>query len=275
MADRIRRIAHLSDIHTLEEGPKPHGVGRHFLSLGRALDATERRRKLRRAVDVAMRAGADHFVFSGDLTEIGSPGEYEQFADTLLGTGVDPDRVTLVPGNHDAYTSNDAWRRALEGPLRPFRAHAASEPGKVIEHHDLFIVPVDVTCVQPITRSAGELTDDVADVLDARMADVALSKKPVLVVQHHQPYAHARGFWQWIDGLRGYARMLRLLARHANTFVMHGHLHKAVDKVVDDLASPYARVFGAPAIVDDQRSEARVRLYDVRGGMIEPYAIAS
>lgn len=193
----------------------------------------------------------------------------------MLGTGIDPDRVTLVPGNHDAYTSNDAWLRAIDGPLRPFRTHAAREPRKVIEHHDLFIVPLDVTCVQPITRSAGELTRDAADALDKRMADVALSNKPVLVVQHHQPYAHARGFWQWIDGLRGYARMLSLLARHANAFVTHGHLHKAVDKVIEGLASPCARVFGAPAIVDDHAREARVQLYDLRGGVIEPYAIAT
>jgi 3',5'-cyclic-AMP phosphodiesterase len=272
MADRIRRIAHLSDIHTLQERPG-HGVGVHFLSFGRALDAAERRRKLQRAVDVARRGGADHYVISGDLTEIGSDGEYEAFAETLLGTGIDPDRVTLVPGNHDAYTSSTAWARALEGPLRPFRAHAANEAGKVVEHDDLFIVPVDVTCVQAITRSAGELSDHVADALDRRFDDRALSRKPALVVQHHHPYAHARGFWQWIDGLRGYARMLSLLARHANTFVMHGHLHKAVDRVIDTLGP--ARIFGAPAIVDDQRSEARVRLYDLRGGVIEPYAIAT
>lgn len=62
MADRIRRIAHVSDIHTLEEGPKPHGLGRHFLSFGRALDATVRRHKLERAVEVAKRSGADHFI---------------------------------------------------------------------------------------------------------------------------------------------------------------------------------------------------------------------
>ncbi len=89
------------------------------------------------------------------------------------------------------------------------------------------------------------------------------------MVQHHHPYAHARGVWQWIDGLRGYARMLALLARHANTFVMHGHLHKAIDKVIGQVG--HSRVFGASAIVDD----ARVRLYDVRGDIIEPYAITT
>lgn len=275
MADRIRRIAHLSDIHTLEEGPKTHGVGVRFVSFGRALDAVERKRKLQRAVDVARRAGADHYVVSGDLTEIGSDGELEAFANALVGTGVDPDRVTLVPGNHDAYTSGDAWTRALDGPLRPFRVHAAREAGKVVEHDDLFIVPVDVTCAQAITRSSGELRADVADALDRRLRDAALSRKPVLIVQHHHPYAHARGVWQWIDGLRGYARMLSLLARHANAFVMHGHLHEAVDKVIDVVGSPCARVFGAPAVVDDRRSEARVRLYELRDGAIEPYAIAT
>lgn len=271
MADRIRRIAHLSDIHALEPA-KSHGLGVRFVSIGRALDAEERRRKLERALEAAKRSGADHYVLSGDLTELGTEAQFEAFAATMLGSGIDPEDVTLVPGNHDAYTSSDAWRRALEGPLRPFSTHAALEPGKVIERRDVFIVPVDVTCLQAVTRSAGELTSEVADALDRRLGDPSLAKKPVLIVQHHHPYAHARGVWQWIDGLRGYARMLGLLARHANTFLMHGHLHKAVDKTVE--AERLTRVFGAPAVVDDKH-EPRVRFYDLRAGMIEPFAFTA
>ena len=42
---------------------------------------------------------------SGDLTEVGEQAEFEQFAAILHDAGFPEDSVTLVPGNHDAYTS--------------------------------------------------------------------------------------------------------------------------------------------------------------------------
>jgi hypothetical protein len=48
--------------------------------------------------------------------------------------------VTLLPGNHDAYTSPDAWRLAMEGPLRPFRRSSATERGKVIDLGDAVLL---------------------------------------------------------------------------------------------------------------------------------------
>src|SRR6185503_3223786 len=98
----MTRIAHLSDIHMLERSPG-YGLSVHWLSAGRRLDAASRIRKLLRAFEAAKRTGATHYVVSGDLTESGTAAQFEQFAETLHDTGVEPERITLVPGNHDAY----------------------------------------------------------------------------------------------------------------------------------------------------------------------------
>jgi len=120
------RIAHLSDVHMLDARPgrdrSGYGMGHRFLSFGRPLDAVGRQRKLVHALSAARRVGASHYVISGDLTEIGAPGEFESLAETLHDSGIAPSRITLVPGNHDLYTSADAWSVALDGPLAAFRA---------------------------------------------------------------------------------------------------------------------------------------------------------
>src|ERR1700722_16318484 len=83
----ITRIAHLSDAHVLDPRPSRTRSGWsmrvRFLSFGRPLDAVGRRRKLGRALEAAHRIGANHVVVSGDLTEIGTPGEFETLAEIL------------------------------------------------------------------------------------------------------------------------------------------------------------------------------------------------
>ena len=56
------------------------------------------------------------------------------------------------------------------------------------------------------------------------------------------------------------------LAKHAHVQVLHGHLHKAVDRLV---GLGRSRVLGAPAIVDDADGCPRVRLYELRDGQLE------
>jgi Icc protein len=265
---RVRRIAHLSDAHILEARPSSgsHNLSVKFVSLGRTLDGAGRAKKLERALSVAKRSGADHFVISGDLTEVGSEEQYEAFAVVLHDSAIDPERVTLVPGNHDAYSSGDAWKRALEGPLRAFATGAADLPGRVVDRGDVVFLPIDVSCHQSIARSAAELTAENADALERRLRDPGFEHKAVVVVQHHQPFGHARSAWQWWDGLRGHARLMDLLGRYRPVSLLHGHMHKVLDRLVGLTKS---RIFCAPAIVEDEDGAPRVRLYDVRDGALE------
>src|SRR5450432_2080609 len=108
MQPSITRIAHISDVHLLAEpAQKRHDLRVRFLSFGRVLDAAARIRKLKTALCKALRSGADHVLVSGDLTESGTPEQFETLASVLDELRIDPERLTLVPGNHDAYTSHD------------------------------------------------------------------------------------------------------------------------------------------------------------------------
>lgn len=265
------RVAHLSDVHALETKPS-HDFDVRFVSWGRELDAAARVQKLAAGFAAAKRAHADHVVLSGDLTETGTLEQFETFAAVLHESGYAPDDITLVPGNHDAYAGPNAWSRALEGPLRPWARNAACEPGKIVERENAFIMPIDVSHHQSIARSTGIVRDEVAEALERRLVDPALLRRPILFVQHHPPYAHARRVMQWFDGLRGWARIFDLLVRNAHVHLFHGHLHRVVDRIANNIGR--ARIFGAPAIVDDVRGGPRVRLYDLRQGELESVGLA-
>ncbi len=265
----MTRIAHLSDAHVLDPRPSRTRSGwsmrTRFLSFGRPLDAEGRRRKLGRALECAKRVGANHVVVSGDLTEVGAPGEYETLAEVLHDSGIAPERFTLVPGNHDLYSTPDGWRWALDGPLAAFARTSAGQVGKVIDIGGASLLPIDATFHQPVTRSAGRIPDDALEALERRSVDPAFSRRPLIAIQHHPPFFRKTSALHWLDGLVGAGRMMAVLGAVRHLFVLHGHLHTAIDRA---LGGGVARILGATAVVDD-RDAPRVRLYDVRDGQLQ------
>jgi 3',5'-cyclic AMP phosphodiesterase CpdA len=275
----MRRIAHLSDVHTLDPETRRsttrYRFATKFVSLGRPVDPRARARKLQRALAAAKRSGADHIVITGDLTEVGNDVEFEAFANILHDARIPEDGLTLVPGNHDAYTSSGGWRRALEGPLEKWAKASATDTGKLVDRGDLVLLPIDTSCFQSMTRSGGMFAPEAARLVQARIDDPALRDKSIVLVMHHPPFEHTKNpLVQWLDGLRGCKHVLEMLARHPRVQILHGHLHRVVDRIVDlgkgvAGVANRARIFGAPATVDDNDDKPRVRLYDLRDGALE------
>lgn len=255
-------LAHLSDLHVLA-AKRPartpsFDLATRIVSFGRALDPERRRRRVARAFASARREGATHFVVTGDLTEVGSPEQFEALAEILHDTGVPPDQVVLVPGNHDAYASPDGWRRALEGPLAAFRRNAAESPGKVVDCEGVLVVPVDTSFHQRVPRSAGALTADAVGRIAKCLEGSVLRDRPAVIAMHHSPFPHASRAWQWIDGLQGSELLMPVLQRFDNVDVMHGHFHYAVERPI---GTSRPRVFGTTAVVDDGDTAPRFRLH--------------
>jgi len=273
----MRRIAHLSDVHMLDRETRRSTARYRFatkaVSLGRPIDPRGRAKKLSRALDAAKASGADHVVISGDLTEVGDETEFDHFAEVLCDAKLPRESVTLVPGNHDAYTSPGAWKKALAGPLAAWAPSSAEEPGKLVERGGVAFLPIDTSCFQSIARSGGEFTRDAALAVERRLVDPALRHKALVLVLHHPPFAkHRNPAWAWIDALRGGREVIDLLMSHPRVQLLHGHMHRVVDRIVGigKNAAARARIFGAPATVEDAlESMPRVRLYDVRDGALE------
>jgi Icc protein len=274
-----RRIAHLSDVHTLDPAHRRSSTryrfATKFVSMGRPVDPRSRARKLVRGLEAAKASGADHVVITGDLTEMGDATEFEHFAGLLEDAKMPDGGVTLVPGNHDAYTSAAAWRRALEGPLKRYAETSATDAGKLVVRGDIAFLPIDTSCFQSIARSGGLFTPEAARAVQARIDDPSLADKTIVLVMHHPPFIqHSDPVSEWVDGLRGCKHVLEMLAQHPRVQILHGHMHRVVDRIVElgkgvAGVANRARIFGAPAIVEDADDAPRVRLYDLRDGVLE------
>jgi len=266
-ASGMTRIAQVTDLHLLEEGHgRRSGVERwrlRYLSFGRPLCAEGRRRRALEALIRARNTEPDHVVVTGDLTEDGVASQFEVLAAVLAESGLAPERVTLVPGNHDLYDDGKAFARALEGPLAAYAK--TSRPGAVTELGGVVVVPISTAVPLPVTRSGGEIEESALARLEKLAADPHFAWKAVLAAQHHPPGRHTNPAWHWIDGLQMPEALNALLARFERLHVVHGHAHRSVDRSVRAGASP--RVFGAEAVVD---GETTVRLYRATYGRLLP-----
>jgi hypothetical protein len=126
-------LAHISDIHL---GPLPRVrpadlTGKRFIGYH---SWQYRRRHIHRpeileAVITDMLAHQpDHIAVTGDLINIGLASEYRLAAEWLEALG-EPDQITFVPGNHDAYvpfpwdTGIGLWADYMTGDMRVAGAH--------------------------------------------------------------------------------------------------------------------------------------------------------
>lgn len=256
------RIAHITDIHLVEQR---HMYRRgadlfrlRFLTFGRVIDVEKRKRRLRAAVELAQRAGADWFAFTGDLTEDGEPAQFEVLAEVLGDSGVDPQRCSLIWGNHDSYTEATAFRRAMAGPLAGF-----SKTSRLLQVYgldDCWFIPVSTVMLQPFVRSAGYVSSETLQELYRLGHSLRRSGRPIVVGLHHGPVPHTLTVHNWVDGLVNAESLLSLMRIHRHMHVIHGHNHRAMSWSVDVGERP--RVFEADAIVDGERS---LRVYEVDG----------
>lgn len=118
------RLIHLSDIHIWRYPTNPlqlltkRSVGVLDLLTGRAS-----RFRLERLGDVVERVLAlkpDHILITGDLTTLALPEEFQDARRALSALLEDPARVTVLPGNHDRYTTGAVRQRYFENAFGAF-----------------------------------------------------------------------------------------------------------------------------------------------------------
>jgi 3',5'-cyclic-AMP phosphodiesterase len=263
-------IAQLSDLHLLEdryeERPLSTRARLSCLSLGRPLEPRERRQRVARALAEVRSNSVDHLVITGDLTEDGAPAQFEVLAEVLAESHIPPERITLVPGNHDAYDASGNYAAALAGPLRPYAS--TSTIGSPLAFREVTLVPVSTAFHQSPLRSAGAIAPTELDTLRRLVNDTGFRGRPLVLVQHHPPGRHFFPPLQWFDGLLEHSALSEMAEQAAHVHVVHGHTHRAVNRAVRK--GEAARVFSALAVVE---SESALRLYDASPAGLTPLTV--
>src|ERR1700749_2933329 len=105
------RVAHFSDLHVLalDGVSRSRFLNKRFTGLVNLRLKREHKHRpghVRAVAREVARANVDHVVITGDLTNLALEEEFtavRRLIDEEL--GLDASKVTIVPGNHDLYTS--------------------------------------------------------------------------------------------------------------------------------------------------------------------------
>ena len=244
------RIAHFSDPH-IGPLPKPHWrdlMGKRltgYLNWRRGRAEHHRMDILDRLLDDIVRAGVDHVAVTGDLINIGLADEYKA-ARTFLWRVGPPDRVSFVPGNHDAYL-----RETVPGIVHHWRPWflgdgvAESDGGyafpftRVRDRVALIGVNSGVPTAPFLATGflGGRQIAALADELEATGRQ-GLAR---LVLIHHPPFDI--GFQKRLGDHQELAAMLAKVGAEA---VLHGHTHKGTLRALRGPAGPIP-VIGVPS----------------------------
>jgi len=228
------QLAHLSDIHL---GPLPGFRPEHW-NLKRGLGYVNWHRKRRHVhqpevaaalLEDAARHNVDHIAITGDLINIGLPAEYEAAARWLATVGP-PERVSLIPGNHDIYTrlrsdpGVERWRAYMrpDGYGEGVGPPPASGFPYVRRLGPVALIGLNSALPTPPAIAAGRLGEEqlaaLARALDRLRAD-GLTR---VVLIHHPPLP---GQADRRRGLADAKALEDVLQRHGAELVLHGHNH--------------------------------------------------
>lgn len=226
------KLAHLSDPHL----PLPAKVDWRDLMNKRATGYVSWRRHRRSVHDPrvldALHAdlkdmAPDHTVVTGDLTNLALPMEFDRAVDWLAGLGA-TDRVSVIPGNHDAYI-DVPWHQAF-GRLSAYMTQNESKakPGApsfpfMRKIGRIAIVGVSSAIPTRWFSAAGMIGQ--AQLVRLRMMLRELGEEGFFrtVLVHHPPIdSSARVKRQLRDG-RGFRDVI---ADAGAELVLHGHNHR-------------------------------------------------
>jgi 3',5'-cyclic AMP phosphodiesterase CpdA len=222
----IYTLAHLSDPH-LPPLPVPRLrelAGKRALGY---LNWTRNRRKYHRrdvldALVSDMQAQApDHIAITGDLVNLALEAEFAPALQWLQSVGA-ADRVTVVPGNHDAYVRATQHRfaqvlgRYLDGDDD---AGSAGFPS-LRRRGPLALVSVSSAVPTPPLMATGRLGQVQLDALERLLEGLSAEQAFRVLLIHHPLRSDARA-----KRLTDSQSLLAVLKRHGVELILHGHDH--------------------------------------------------
>ena len=233
-------LAHLSDLHlsSLEGVPPLALLSKRIL--GYITWRQRRRHEHRTDVLDALRTDlhaehVDHIAVTGDLTHLGLPREFREAATWLARLG-QPDAITVVPGNHDAYV-REPWRETFaqwSAYMQGDGVGATNGPDEAFPclriRRDVALIGLSTARPSAPFLATGRLGEGQLRRLDRMLEKTAGSGLFRVVLLHHPPAAHTV---RWRKSLLDGAALRDVLARHGVELVLHGHAHFSAATFLD------------------------------------------
>ena len=265
------RLAHLSDPHVPPDGSprrrellSKRAIG--WINWTRNRHQIHRRDVLDALTGDIARQHPDHIAVTGDLAIVSTPAEWQSCRVWLQELGP-PDHVSLVPGNHDAYT-----RRAIPGTALAWREYMAGDPDT--DGHKGFPYlrrrgPLAIVgCSSAISTAPFMATGRIGHEQIGRLRPLlkALGDEGLfrVVLVHHTPVRTSGDRYSRMTDARAFRR---LLAETGAERVLHGHEHRTTLHWIEGAREPVP-IIGVPsasALAHGSRPAAQYNLYEITG----------
>ncbi|PSO28150.1 metallophosphoesterase [Bradyrhizobium sp. MOS002] len=217
-------LAHLSDPH-LPPLPKPRLIelaGKRalgYVNWTRNRHKYQRREVLDALVADVKAQGPDHIAVTGDLVNLALEAEFAPARAWLDGVGP-PDRVTTIPGNHDAYV-----RATFHRFGETFAPYLAGDDGRIgfpslRRRGPLALISLSTAVPTLPLMATGTLGPDQLASLEEVLERLAAEDVFRVLLVHHPLKSHARH-----KRMTDSAGLLTLLKRHGVELILHGHDH--------------------------------------------------
>ena len=220
-------LAHLSDPH-LPPLPSPRlsdlagkrALG--YLNWKRNRHKFYRREVLDALVSDVLAQVPDHIAITGDLVNLALEAEFTLSRAWLESVGA-PDRVTVIPGNHDAYVRAtqhrfaETWGSYLAGDDASDRGVAFPA---VRRRGPLALISVSSAVPTPPLMATGWLGRSQLDALERILAGLSSEQAFRVLLIHHPLRSDARA-----KRLTDSSQLLAVLQQHGVELVLHGHDH--------------------------------------------------
>jgi 3',5'-cyclic AMP phosphodiesterase CpdA len=176
----------------------------------------------------AVAQAPDHIAVTGDLANLGLPGEYARAREWLQGLG-DPKRVSVVPGNHDIYSGRIGAASCLEA-WAPFMRNSESWTDDeavrfpyVRIQGPVALIGLNSAIPTPPFVAAGRLGEAQIAQLAAALERLGEAGLIRVVLIHHPPLP---GQAPPRRALQDASRLADVLDRCGAELVLHGHNHR-------------------------------------------------
>lgn len=227
----VLTLAHLSDLHL---GPLPDHTGIRLTAKQRTgrrnwrsgREAAFDPRTLTALITDIHGARVDHIAVTGDLINIGLDEEVVRAAAWLRDLG-DPERVSLVPGNHDAYVRMSlvahatAWADYMSGD-DGLSGQTATFPF-VRRRDGVALIGISTAITSPVLMATGRVGHEQLKGVDAALAATGEEGLARFVMIHHPP---DRNSTAWHKRLTDASALRKILRRRGAELVLHGHNHR-------------------------------------------------
>jgi 3',5'-cyclic AMP phosphodiesterase CpdA len=211
----------------------------------------------------------DHIVVTGDLTHLGLPVEFRE-ARNILHTLGSPAKITVIPGNHDAYVKTDwsttfgLWADYMVSDDPFLRGEGGADPHNIFPSLRIreFVALVGLSTARPcgLFLAVGSVGDLQLRELERILAETGKRGLFRVLLIHHPPLPGTVG---WRKRLIDNQSLRSILARQGVELVLHGHAHRGSRGHVDTVfgEAPTFGVTSASALGRTTKRRARYHIY--------------